>query len=154
MPHPEQSLSELLYAQPFSRLLGAQLSFTNLYLDLAAFVCLIAFFVHTFVGERFAARPLLACEELPRPSKWLNFLCWHIVTVHLLILACWLGAAAFGWVGREAVLLIAMLTGTISLVSIAVTLKAGIAPYRFPASYMLGLVAALSFAALSAGLPG
>jgi len=125
----------------------------NIFVVLATLACATAFIVHTFVGSRYAVEPLLASQSLPRASKWLNYLCWHIATAHLFIMTCCLAAAVAGLAGREAVLITAVLAASISIVSVAVTLKANIAPWRFPASYLLGTVAVLSLAVLLKGVP-
>jgi uncharacterized membrane protein YvlD (DUF360 family) len=105
----------------------------------------VSFSVHTFVGGRFAARPLLHATSLPKATIWLNYFTWHIVTALLLVLAGVFGAGAFGRIDTDAVLVCAAIAALISVISIAVTLKAGIQPYRFPASYLLGATAAFAF---------
>lgn len=113
-------------------------------LILASVAAFISFCVHTFVGGRYAARPLLAATSLPRATIWLNYFTWHIVTVHLLVFTAVLACGAFGLVHRDAILLVSILAACVSITSVAVTLKAGIPPLRFPASYLLGATAALS----------
>lgn len=114
-------------------------------LTLASVSAFVSFCVHTFVGGRYAARPLLAATTLPRATVWLNYFTWHIVTVHLAIYTAVLAAGAAGMVHRDAILLVAILAASVSVTSIAVTLKAGISPLRFPASYLLAVTSALSF---------
>ena len=116
----------------------------SLVLTLASLLAFVSFCVHTFVGGRYAARPLLADTNLPRATIWLNYFTWHIVTVHLAVYTAVLAAGAAGLVHRDAILLVAILAACVSVTSVAVTLKAGISPVRFPASYLLGLTAALS----------
>ena len=53
----------------------------------AAVLSLITFGVHTFVGGKYVARPLLASNELPKASLWLNYFTWHMATVMLLFMA-------------------------------------------------------------------
>lgn len=117
-------------------------------LVLAALAAFISFLVHTFVGGRYAAQPLLDARELPKATIWLNYFTWHIATIHLLTMAAVLAAGAVGLVHRDAVFLVGVLAASISILSIAVTLKARIPPLRFPASYLLGLTAALTFLGL------
>ena len=116
----------------------------NAVLVLASLSAFVSFCVHTFVGGRYAARPLLAATDLPRAAIWLNYLTWHIVTVHLLVFTIVLACGAAGLVHRDAILLVGILAACVSATSVAVTLKAGISPLRFPASYLLGVTAALS----------
>ena len=58
----------------------------------AAVLSLITFGVHTFVGGKYAARPLLEATDFHRASRWLNYFTWHMATVLLLVMA-----AGFGW---------------------------------------------------------
>ncbi len=119
---------------------------SSLALGLAGAVSLAAWCVHTFVGGRYAARPLLAASgTLPGATIWLNYLCWHIVTVLLALLAAAFFAAASGILDRDAALLGAIIAASISLVSLAVSTRAGIAFWRFPSSYLLGICAAAGF---------
>lgn len=116
----------------------------NVVLLFAALAALVTFCVHTFIGGRFAAVPLLAARGLSKATIWLNHMTWHMITVQLAVFAAVLAAAALGLVQRDAVLLIAILAASGSVMSIAVTLRAGIPVWRFPASYLLATVAALS----------
>lgn len=117
----------------------------NWILALSAIAAFVSFCVHTFIGGRYAAAPLLASVELPKATIWLNYMTWHIVTVTLLASAAVLACAAVALVHDDAVLLIAILAAGISVLSVAVTLRAGIPVHRFPASYLLGATAVLAF---------
>ena len=116
----------------------------NAVLVLASLSAFVSFCVHMFVGGRYAARPLLAATDLPRAAIWLNYLTWHIVTVHLIVFTIVLACGSAHLVHRDAVVLVGILAACVSVTSVAVTLKAGISPLRFPASYLLGATAALS----------
>lgn len=116
----------------------------NSVLFLAAVSAFVSFCVHTFVGGRYAAKPLLVATALPRASVWLNYFTWHIVTVHLLVFTAVLACGAADIVHHDAIVLVGILAACVSVTSVAVTLKAGIPPLRFPASYLLGVTAALS----------
>lgn len=111
---------------------------------LAALAALISFFVHTFVGGRYAVSPLLE-SALPKATIWLNYFCWHIVTLTLLVSAAVLGCVAIGLLHRDAGLVVAIIASCISVLSVVVTLRAGIPIHRFPASYLLGSTAVLAF---------
>ncbi len=59
--------------------------------------------LHTFVGTAEVADPLLA-SELEDQAKYINFFCWHIVTIVL-----WAVAAGYLWsaaVGRSTELVV------------------------------------------------
>jgi|SRR5215471_16827720 len=99
--------------------------------------------VHTFVGGVFVAHPLLADESLPKIAKWLAYYCWHLVTLMLGAVAAALAAAALGQLSGlwTACLSVFLLAG--SVLSIAVAIKGGIAPWRFPSTSLLALTGAL-----------
>jgi hypothetical protein len=115
----------------------------------AALASTVTFAVHTFAGGVAVARPLLASSALPPASKWLNYYCWHLVTLSLIGMAL-----GFGWCARNAdaadlALFLAVLAATSSALSIAVALKAGIGPWRFPSTTLFALIAVLAFAGLA-----
>lgn len=114
------------------------------------------FFVHVFAGGVHAARPLLADRALPRASKWLNFYCWHIVSVLIAAMAAAFAAAASGVFDRAAAAYgpvsvlagaLAALASTLSLLSVFVARKGGIHPLRFPSTSLFAAIAVLAFAA-------
>ena len=119
----------------------------NLGFATAAVLSLITFGVHTFVGGRFAARPLLAATDFHKASRWLNYFTWHMVTVMLLFMA-----AGFGWAATspdhfDVAVLLMLMAAVFSPLCIGVAFKGGIAPWRFPASWLFLLI-------LAAGLWG
>jgi ABC-type multidrug transport system fused ATPase/permease subunit len=119
----------------------------NIWLILATVAAFATFNVHTFVGTRFAVPPLVAAEsQLPKAAIWLNYLCWHIVTAMLLVLTFALGVVTMSWLSRDVALVAGLLFITVSLVSLIATSKGGIPFYRFPASYLGAISAALSLA--------
>ncbi|MDP2764230.1 MAG: hypothetical protein Q8O54_05270 [Brevundimonas sp.] len=106
----------------------------------AAVLSLITFGVHTFVGGQFVARPLLASRELPRASLWLNYFTWHMATVMLLFMAGGFAVAALYPEAFPAAVLLMLMAATFSPLCIWVALKGGIAPWRFPASWLFLLI--------------
>ena len=114
----------------------------------AALSSAITFAVHTFIGGRFVARPLLADRSLPKPARWLAYYCWHITTVLLATMAASYGWAA--WNGGQQDLAIATtgLAALLSALSIAVALKGRINPLRFPSTSLFALTACLGAAGL------
>lgn len=63
---------------------------------LAAAFGVLGFGVHTFIGGRVVARPLLDTPGLPRAARWLAYFCWHIATVVLVTMA-----ASFAWASLD-----------------------------------------------------
>ncbi|WP_029087000.1 hypothetical protein [Brevundimonas aveniformis] len=107
---------------------------------LAAVLSLITFSTHTFVGGKYAARPILAAETFDRASRWLNYMCWHMVTALLLLFT---GGFAWAALSPEAVEVAMLLTGLavpLSAISVWVAMKGGIQPWRFPSSWLFALI--------------
>ena len=108
---------------------------------LAAVLSLITFGVHTFIGGRFAARPLLAATDFDRASRWLNYFTWHMVTVLLLFMAGGFWFAANQPDAVEVAVLLMLMAAAFSPLCVWVAMKGGIAPWRFPASWLFLLIA-------------
>ena len=95
---------------------------------LSAITCLI----HIVGGGRQVARPLLAATELDRTVKFLNYYCWHLVTITIGALA-----AAFAYSSRAgaAADLALFATGTaflFALWSLGMIAKFRLPPMQFP----------------------
>ncbi len=116
----------------------------------AAAASFVTFCVHFFVGGVFVARPLLADTHLPKASKWLNYYCWHVVSIVLLSLV---GAYSYATLipdRSELAIYVTILAAAASLLSAVVALKAGINPFRFPSTSLLAIVAGLGLGGLLA----
>lgn len=57
------------------------------YFAASALVALMAFLTRGIVGRKLAVRRLLAATDITPASRWLNYLCWHIVTVLQIVMA-------------------------------------------------------------------
>ena len=106
----------------------------------AAVLSLITFAVHTFVGGRFAARPLLDAHDFDKASRWLNYMTWHMVTVLLLVMPIGYGVAAVRPGSADVAALLTLIAAILSPLSIWVAMKGGIAPWRFPSSWLFALI--------------
>lgn len=104
-------------------------------------IAFIAFLVHTFVGSPRVAAPLLNNPDLTLPAKWLNYMCWHIATIALLLCSAGLAWAAYTQSAIELVIFIAVFSGLAGVWSAVVTLLAGVHPLRFPSTSLLTAVA-------------
>jgi hypothetical protein len=111
----------------------------------------VTWIVHTFVGGVFVARPLLADKGLPRAAKWLAYYCWHLVTLMIGAVAGAFVAAALGQLTGLWTTCLSGFCLACSALSIAVALKGGIAPWRFPSTSLFALTGALGLS--SAILP-
>lgn len=105
-----------------------------------AVLSLITFGVHTFVGGKFAARPLLEARDFHKASRWLNYFTWHMATVMLLFMAGGFAVAARYPDAFAAAVLLTLMAATFSPLCVWVALKGGIAPWRFPASWLFLLI--------------
>ncbi|WP_157384578.1 hypothetical protein [Nitratireductor soli] len=113
----------------------------SFWFGLAAAIAAITFYVHTFIGGPRVAVPLLADAHLPKASKWLNYYCWHIVTILLAAMAMSFAAVAIGWSSPDVAWLLGGLSLLFSLLSIFVAVKGEINPLRFPSTTLFALVA-------------
>ena len=116
----------------------------------AAVLSLITFGVHTFIGGRFAARPLLAAHDFHKASRWLNYFTWHMATAMLLFMAGGFAVATVYPPALAAAVLLMLMAATFSPLCIWVALKGGVAPWRFPASWLFALIVAASLWGMSA----
>ena len=55
----------------------------NIWLVFAGISAALTALVHTFVGGKLVARPLLAAPKFDHISRYTNYYCWHIVTIVL-----------------------------------------------------------------------
>jgi hypothetical protein len=118
---------------------------------LAAGASLATFAVHTFAGGIKVARPLLADRSLPLASKWLNYYCWHIVTLLLIFMSGAFAFAALDPQRPDVAVFASALAVPLCVLSVAVALRAGIPPLRFPSTTLFAIIAALGWAGIAAG---
>jgi len=112
----------------------------------AVVMSVITFSVHTFIGSPVATRPLLANTDLPKASKWLNYYCWHVTTLFTLLMGAGYTYAALQPGNTALVVYISVNTLAFSVLSVAVTMKGGINPFRFPSTTLFAMVSFLGFA--------
>ena len=114
----------------------------------AAFMSVVTFVVHTFVGGPRVAVPLLADTNLPKASKWLNYYCWHITTIYTFVMG---GAYAYVAINPEKIELVvflSILNVSFSILSAAVAMKGNINPFRFPSTSLFASVFILGILSL------
>ena len=115
----------------------------------ASALALITFAVHTFVGGIHVVRPLLAAQGLSRASRWLNYYCWHMTTLTLLVMAAMFAYSALEPAARGFGVLFTVMALAFSLLCIAVAIKGGVQPRRFPATTLFAAVALAGLCGLS-----
>lgn len=107
----------------------------------AGLIAIVTFCVHTFVGEIYVVRPLLAVERLSRASRWLNFYCWHVTTI---VIAAMAGVFLFAAWRLDVFVTAALFTGlaaAFALLCAGVAIRGGVPPFRFPALTLFALIA-------------
>jgi len=114
----------------------------------AAFMSVVTFSIHTFVGGPRVAAPLLADTNLPKASKWLNYYCWHITTIYTFAMGCAYAYAAVNPEKIELVVFLSILNASFSILSAVVAMKGNINPFRFPSTSLFASVSILGILSL------
>ena len=109
----------------------------------AAIASLTTFAVHTFIGGRLVARPLLTDRSLPKAAKWLAYYCWHITTVLLAAMATAYAYAAWSGEARDLTIGVTILALLLSVLSAGVAMRGRINPFRFPSTSLFAVTACL-----------
>ena len=112
----------------------------NILLWLAVVLSLVTFYVHTFIGGPRVAAPLLRNKDLPIASKWLNYYCWHIVTLYLLLIGGGYAYVALHPERPELVVFLTILNSSFAILSVLVARKGKINPLRFPSTTLFSLL--------------
>lgn len=111
----------------------------NLSLIIAAVIALITWAIHTFVGTRQIAGPLLAAEMRPEP-KYTNFYCWHLVTIVLLAMSGSFAYAAWVPAGRDVAIVATILSLSFMLWSAILIAWKYPKPMRLPQWILFGAI--------------
>ena len=122
----------------------------NWFYFLAGVAALATWGLHTFVGGRLFARPLLATGDLHRIVRLTLYYCWHIVTVVIAGMSLGFFVVA---VAPEYVALAIGLTGlaaALSVLSLAIIARHRASLFRMPQWSLFGVVAFFGFARLLA----
>jgi hypothetical protein len=109
----------------------------------AVVMSFVTFLIHTFVGGRRVAGPLLENTTLPIASKWLNYFCWHITTIYTLLMGGAYAYVALNPNKPELVVFLSILNASFASLSAAVAIKGKINPFRFPSTSLFASVAIL-----------
>lgn len=119
----------------------------NAWLIAAAAAAFATFLVHTFVGGRLIAAPLLQARALARIPRFTVYYCWHMVTVLLLAMAAALGWAAYNANAALVVLVTALSVG-FAVLSLALVVQFRVSPWLMPQWSFFVAIALLSAAGL------
>lgn len=119
----------------------------NAWLVAAAAAAFATFLVHTFVGGRAIAAPLLAATALARVPRYTAYYCWHMVTLLLAAMSAALGWSAVHANAALTVLVLALAVGFAAL-SLALVLRFRVSPWHLPQWTFFVAIAALTAAGL------
>ncbi|WP_424973147.1 hypothetical protein [Dinoroseobacter sp. S76] len=103
--------------------------------------------VHTFVGGREIARPLIAAAELPSVVKHTQYLCWHFTTVAIACIAAFFGLAVITGTAVYAISGTILASGFF-LVGVGLVVALGETHARLPQGWLFLPVAGLGLAGL------
>lgn len=109
----------------------------------AAIVSVITFIIHTFIGGPRVAVPLLNNRDLPKASKWLNYFCWHMVTIYNFSIGGAYTYVALHPTKLELVFFLTVLNTGFAILSAAIAMKGKIHPLRFPSTSLFGILSML-----------
>ena len=107
------------------------------------------FGVHTFVGGRQIATPLVEATALPSVVRHTQYLCWHFTTVAIAAMAAFFGLAALTGVTAYAVSATILAAGFFA-VGVGLVVALGEAHSRLPQGWLFLPVATLGLAGLFA----
>jgi len=90
----------------------------NKLLAAAAALSFFTWAVHTFLGGRTTAKPLLEAQDLEPVAKYTNYYAWHIVTIVLLVIAGGFAMASVREQSRELAILMTGLCAAFTIWSV------------------------------------
>jgi hypothetical protein len=122
----------------------------NTWILAAAVAAFATFLIHTFLGGREIATPLLAAQDLPRIPKCTSYYCWHLVTIVLLFMALALGWGAWGG-ERVLVAAVLLLSVAFCLLSLGMVAAFRVSPWLMPQWSLFLVVALLAGIGLAGG---
>lgn len=103
--------------------------------------------IHTFVGGRQIARPLVAATELPPLVRHTQYLCWHFTTVPFACMATFYFLAAFTGVTAYAIAATLLSSGFV-VVGVGLVISLGEDHGKLPQGWLFLPVAALGLLGL------
>lgn len=115
----------------------------------AAALSLVTAGVHIFVGGVYIVRPLLAASDITPASRCMNYFCWHITSILLVAQAIGFGWSATHPDDLSLAVLFTGLSGAFAVLCAGVSLRLGIAPYKFPALTLFALTGIVGTAGLA-----
>ena len=121
----------------------------NAFFLAAGIWCAVAWGLHTFLGGRAIARPLLAAGDLQDTPKYTQFYCWHIVTILLAVMAAGLVYAAFVPGAEDVALLVVGLAFALAVWGLALPKAVGQTFGEMPQGFLLLPIGLVGLAGLA-----
>jgi len=112
---------------------------------LAAFLAL----VHVFLGGPEVAKPLLQSNDMPDVAKYVNYYCWHLVTITIFAMAIGLIWDSVDPVQTGLAWMWAVIAVLFTLWSIVLVVWKGQKPFQMPQWLLFAPVAALAIVGLA-----
>ncbi len=105
----------------------------------------VIFLAHFFGGTAEVAVPLLAANDIGETVKYLNYYCWHLVSITLLLMSVGMIRAAFSAFGRDVAILITALAAAFGLWGIALPIMVEQPYIEMPQGWLFVPVALLGW---------
>ncbi len=122
----------------------------NTYLAIAAVCSLFVTGLHFFLGGKEIARPLLEAKTLPNNVRCVQYFCWHITTLSLLLQAILFGIAAAYPTELSLAIVASALAGSIAVLGILMPLALKISYKTMPQGWLFVPIAVLGLAGILA----
>lgn len=122
----------------------------NICLFAAGVVSTAVFLIHTFVGGREIAAPLLAAKDLHPVPKFTQYYCWHLVTIVLAAMAAAYGFAAIDPSARDLAAFVTFLAAAFSVFGLILAPAKGQKYKHMPQGWLFVPVTALGVIGLLA----
>lgn len=120
----------------------------NVWLFSASVVTAAIWGIHTFLGGRSIAQPLISANDLESVPKWTQYYCWHVVTITLAVMAIGLGYAAFVPDASDIAILIGLLAAAFSVFGLILPKRVNVSYAEMPQGFLFLPVAGLVAIAL------
>lgn len=122
----------------------------NAYFAIAAVFSMFVTGLHFFLGGKRIARPLLDTKTLPNDVRCVQYFCWHITTLSLLLQAILFGIAA-GYPAEMSLAIVATaFAGSIAVLGISMPPVLKIGYKTMPQGWLFVPVTALGLAGILA----
>lgn len=92
--------------------------------------------IHTFLGGRSVAHPLILATDLEPVPKWTQYYCWHMVTITLAVMSIGLGYAALVSDASEVALLIGLLAVAFSVFGLLLPPRVKVSYVEMPQGFL------------------